>query len=194
MPRHYFPRRPAAHLLFVSAVSIAGVAAWGNAQALNLEAETMEIEIHKASAEGMGQSIGTIIVHDHEDGVLFEPELEGLETGLHGFHLHENPSCEPAKKDGKITAAAGAGGHLNPNNGEHHGPFEKGHLGDLPALYFDDSGEATLPVLAPRLEYEGLTGHALVIHAGGDNYANEPKPLGGGGARVACGVIDNGDE
>jgi len=28
-----------------------------------------------------------------------------------------------------------------------------------------------------------------MIHAGGDNYADQPAPLGGGGARVACGVI-----
>jgi len=29
-----------------------------------------------------------------------------------------------------------------------------------------------------------------MIHAGSDNYADEPKPLGGGGSRVACGVIE----
>jgi hypothetical protein len=28
-----------------------------------------------------------------------------------------------------------------------------------------------------------------MIHEGGDNYADAPKPLGGGGARIACGVI-----
>jgi Cu-Zn family superoxide dismutase len=28
-----------------------------------------------------------------------------------------------------------------------------------------------------------------MIHAGGDNYSDEPAPLGGGGARVACGVV-----
>jgi Cu-Zn family superoxide dismutase len=28
-----------------------------------------------------------------------------------------------------------------------------------------------------------------MIHAGGDNYADQPAPLGGGGARIACGVI-----
>ncbi|NES46128.1 superoxide dismutase family protein, partial [Moorena sp. SIO2C4] len=34
-----------------------------------------------------------------------------------------------------------------------------------------------------------LKGHSLIIHAQGDNYSDIPKPLGGGGARVACGVI-----
>lgn len=28
-----------------------------------------------------------------------------------------------------------------------------------------------------------------MIHAGSDNHADHPQPLGGGGARVACGVI-----
>lgn len=28
-----------------------------------------------------------------------------------------------------------------------------------------------------------------MVHEGGDNYSDDPKPLGGGGARVACGVV-----
>ena len=28
-----------------------------------------------------------------------------------------------------------------------------------------------------------------MIHVGGDNYSDMPLPLGGGGARIACGVI-----
>jgi Cu-Zn family superoxide dismutase len=28
-----------------------------------------------------------------------------------------------------------------------------------------------------------------MIHAGGDNYADKPKKLGGGGERIACAVI-----
>ena len=35
-----------------------------------------------------------------------------------------------------------------------------------------------------------LKGKALMIHEAGDNYADEPKPLGGGGGRIACGVIE----
>ena len=31
-----------------------------------------------------------------------------------------------------------------------------------------------------------------MIHEGGDNYSDTPKPLGGGGARMACGVIPAG--
>jgi Cu-Zn family superoxide dismutase len=28
-----------------------------------------------------------------------------------------------------------------------------------------------------------------MIHAGGDNHADHPAPLGGGGMRIACGVV-----
>jgi hypothetical protein len=28
-----------------------------------------------------------------------------------------------------------------------------------------------------------------MIHAGGDTYSDAPEPLGGGGPRIACGVV-----
>jgi len=42
------------------------------------------------------------------------------------------------------------------------------------------------------LKLEDVAGRALVIHEGGDNYSDTPKPLGGGGVRMACGVIPGG--
>ena len=64
-------------------------------------------------------------------------------------------------------------------------------MGDLPALAVTADGKANSPVLAPRLKsLDDVKGHALMVHAGGDNYADEPEPLGGGGARMACGVIE----
>ena len=56
-------------------------------------------------------------------------------------------------------------------------------------LVVDPDGTATLAVLAPRLKVSDVLGRALMIHAGGDNYSDQPLPLGGGGARIACGVI-----
>ena len=52
----------------------------------------------------------------------------------------------------------------------------------------NSDGMATMPMLAPRLKVSDLKGRSLMIHAGGDNYSDMPAPLGGGGARVACGV------
>jgi hypothetical protein len=48
---------------------------------------------------------------------------------------------------------------------------------------------ATAAYLAVKMNLVSEQGRSLLIHAGGDNYADQPAPLGGGGARVACGVI-----
>ena len=50
-------------------------------------------------------------------------------------------------------------------------------------------GSAATPVLAPRLKLADVQKRSLMVHAGGDNHADHPAPLGGGGARVGCGVI-----
>lgn len=138
------------------------------------------------------KSIGTIIVSDYDDdGVVFTPNLSGLTPGIHGFHIHQNGDCSPAMKDGKKVLGGAAGGHFDPENtGEHSVPWsEEGHEGDLPTLFVDENGKATHPIFASELELEDIEGLAIMIHAGADNYSDSPKPLGGGGKRVACGVI-----
>ena len=140
---------------------------------------------------GIGTAVGTVTATDTDYGLLLQPDLTNLPPGVHGFHLHTNPSCNPGEKDGEIAAAIAAGGHFDPAMTEsHQGPYGEGHLGDLPVLIVDETGTADLPLLAPRLKVADLSGHALMIHEGGDNYADEPKSLGGGGGRLACGVID----
>ena len=83
-----------------------------------------------------------------------------------------------------------AGGHYDPmHTGRHEGPYGDGHLGDLPPLYADADGVSNIPVLAPRLEVSDVWERSIIIHAGGDNFSDFPRPLGGGGARVACAVF-----
>jgi superoxide dismutase, Cu-Zn family len=157
-----------------------------------VDAQTLQIPMQLVDAKGGGKSIGTISVRSTNDGATFTPNLEGLPPGVHGFHIHEKPSCDPAMDPakGKIAPAQAAGGHLDPDKtSRHEGPTGLGHLGDLPALTVDNTGKATTPVVAPRLKVSDLTGHALMIHAGGDNYSDSPEKLGGGGERIACGVI-----
>jgi len=151
------------------------------------------VEMHSVSADGVGESIGSVTAEDTDYGLLLTPDLSGLNAGIHGFHLHVNASCEPSESDGEVTPAGAAGGHFDPEEtGTHQGPYsDEGHLGDLPALMVDADGNATTPVLAPRLSEDDLAGHALMVHEGGDNYSDEPE-LGGGGGRVACGVIESG--
>jgi Cu-Zn family superoxide dismutase len=95
----------------------------------------MTVTMHLVTADGVGKAIGTVKLSDTKYGLLLNPELSDLPPGIHGFHVHEHPSCDPAEKDGKMTAANSAGSHLDPEKtGKHMGPYANGHLGDLPAL------------------------------------------------------------
>ncbi len=148
------------------------------------------VQMNLVNEQGAGQAIGTITITEGPQGLVFTPQLIGLTPGAHGFHVHQNPDCSAAMKDGKPTPGLAAGGHYDPAAiGKHEGPQGKGHLGDLPALTVEPDGRATTAVVAPRLKMADVKAHSLIIHAGGDNYADQPAPLGGGGARVACGVI-----
>lgn len=148
------------------------------------------VPMHMATEAGAGAGVGSITIAESAYGLVFSPALRGLPPGIHGFHVHQNPDCGPAEKAGKMGPALAAGGHFDPQaTGQHGAPWGAGHLGDLPALFADTNGEAVQAVLAPRLKLADLVGRSLMLHAGGDNHADHPSPLGGGGARVACGVI-----
>lgn len=148
------------------------------------------ISINLTDPNGVGKSIGSVRAEDTPYGLLLTPNLTDLSTGTHGFHVHEKPNCGPAQKEGNPVPGLAAGGHYDPQGtGKHEGPYRSGHLGDLPPLIVSQEGIATLPILAPRVKVADLSGRSLTIHAGGDNYSDTPQPLGGGGDRIACGVI-----
>jgi superoxide dismutase, Cu-Zn family len=148
------------------------------------------VQMNSVDSTGIGPAVGQVVISETRYGTVFSPSLAGLPQGLHGFHVHENPSCAAKEKDGKLVAGLAAGGHFDPAGSKQHGlPWGNGHLGDLPALFVDAMGNADYPVLAPRLKISDIKGRSLMIHAGGDNHADHPAPLGGGGARLVCGVI-----
>lgn len=171
------------HLFLAPALALTAAAA--------LAAE-LTVPMHLVNEHGTQARIGSVTVSETAHGLVFTPQLEGLTPGVHGFHVHEKPSCAPAEKDGKPVAALAAGGHHDPSGSGHHGtPWGDGHLGDLPGLVVGANGHATYAVLAPRLKtLADVKGRSLMVHEGGDNHADHPAPLGGGGARLACGVID----
>ncbi len=146
-------------------------------------AETLTVKMYETAEKNHGKYIGNITMTDTEYGMLITPTLQGLTPGLHGLHVHQFNSCDNYGK--------AAGGHFDPAlTSKHLGPYiNKGHLGDLPALTVNDKGAANLIILAPRLRVTNIKNHALIIHAGGDNYSDTPKKLGGGGKRIACGNI-----
>jgi Cu-Zn family superoxide dismutase len=162
--------------------------------ALTLGASAMAADgtatLNLLTASGNGDAVGTVTITETRYGLVFTPALTGLPPGFHGFHVHDKGSCAPAQVDGKTVPGQAAGGHYDPANTKKHGlPWGDGHMGDLPGLVVDASGAATNPVLAPRLKFADVKGRALMVHMGGDNHSDTPAPLGGGGARMACGVI-----
>ena len=156
------------------------------------QAESVKVPVNKISDEGVGDAIGFItFTDDGKGGVDILMDVVGISEGQHGFHVHENPSCAAVEKDGKKVAGLAAGGHFDPDKtGKHEGPGKHGHKGDLPALTADAKGEVKGKLHAPNLAVKDLKGRSVIIHAGGDNYSDQPAPLGGGGARIACGVIN----
>ena len=155
------------------------------------ETNTMvkDVDVHAVSTAGVGQKIGTIRFIDSPVGLAIQTNQTQLPPGPHGFHIHEKGSCDVAEKEGKPVAALAAGGHFNPEKAPNHGTPLNGHMGDLPILNVDSAGNAKVNLLAPRLSLADVEGLAVMVHAGGDNYSDTPKPLGGGGDRIACGVI-----
>jgi Cu-Zn family superoxide dismutase len=164
---------------FVARLACTAVATLG----INLAYASVAIPIVLFNADGQAKNIGSISAEDSFCGVLLKPNLTNLPPGVHGFHVHVNPSCE--------QNGMAAGGHLDPGKTDQHdGPYnKKGHLGDMPVLIVDQDGNANLPTLAPKFKLADIMGHAIMIHAGGDNYSDKPEKLGGGGERIACGVI-----
>jgi Cu-Zn family superoxide dismutase len=151
------------------------------------------VAMSRVTVEGIGPSVGTVTLSTTEAGTTFLLGLEGLPPGQHGFHIHANGDCGPGPdSQGRVVAAGAAGGHWDPGNtGKHAGPEGDGHLGDLPAITVAADGTATGTVTAPRIsDAAAIEGLALMIHSGGDNHSDHPAPLGGGGARIACGVIE----
>ncbi|MBB4843480.1 Cu-Zn family superoxide dismutase [Paucibacter oligotrophus] len=153
-------------------------------------AAPLVVRLAAIDAAGPVKALGTVSISETAHGLVFTPDLHGLPPGVHGFHVHELGSCAALPKDGQAVAGLAAGGHYDPKGSKKHGTaWGDGHLGDLPGLVVDSAGNASYAVLAPRLKLADIKGRSLMVHAGGDNHADHPMPLGGGGARMACGVI-----
>jgi len=104
---------------------------------------------------------------------------------MFGFHVHEKGDCSSA--DGMS-----AGGHFNPTGQQHGNPVSgPHHAGDIPMLQSDANGKAVGSIVLSGVTLTpgptSLVGHALVVHAGKDDYVTQPT--GNSGGRIACGVI-----
>jgi Cu/Zn superoxide dismutase len=147
-----------------------------------------------------GRVVGLVGVVEERDRLRIQVEVTGLAPGFHGFHVHSAGACDAS---GAFTSA---GGHLGAESGDHGA-----HPGDLPPLFVNTDGTARARYRTDRLTMAQLLdadGSALIVHAGGDNFANIPadrystpagpgpdeatRATGDAGARVACGVVQPG--
>ena len=160
-----------------------------------LAAPTMALAQDTAKAEIVdkaGKRIGEATLTEAPKGVLIRVELSGLPPGYKGMHLHSTGTCED--HDHGFQASKG---HLNPDSKKHglmnpDGP----DAGDLPNVYVHADGKASAEVFTMLASIKGAAGRpaivdadgaAIVFHANPDDHMTQP--IGGAGARIACGVI-----
>jgi len=141
-----------------------------------------------------GARIGRAVLTQGPTGLLIRIEADGLTPGWHGVHIHATGQC-----DAPFTSA---GSHVNHGAPEApHGLLNPGGPddGDLPNIHADEAGRIRAEVFTTRarIAAEGpgqwlwdADGSALVIHANADDHVSQP--IGGAGARVACGVMAAG--
>lgn len=151
-----------------------------------------------------GEDVGDVQLIPEGEGLRVVVDVEGLEPGFHGFHVHAVGECDPESSppdDASRTGAfLSAGGHLGADEGGH-----SRHAGDLPSLYVLDDGTGHLETVTDMLTDVDLLdddGSAVMVHAGRDNFANVPERYapqgpddetlrtGDSGDRVACGVLE----
>ena len=149
----------------------------------------VEVTMRLTSESDVGNAIGTIAVKNSEvlvaarkeSALLLKPNLRGLQPGLYAFHVHENPKCGPALKDGIPVPGMAAGAHLwLSGTGQLSGTSFTSHLGNLPNLEVNADGTATKVVVAARMSLADVANRALMIHASQDDNS----------ARMACGRLN----
>jgi len=152
------------------------------------ESASASAAINKITADGIGAAIGTATFTDGKDGLEIAIDVKDIAAGEHGMHIHEKGDCAPGEKEGKKVAGLAAGPHFDPaKTGKHAGPTGQGHAGDMPKLNVTGA-ETKATLVAPHVKVADIKGRAIIIHEGGDTYSDQPE-LGGGKARIACGVI-----
>jgi superoxide dismutase, Cu-Zn family len=152
-----------------------------------------------------GAEIGWVRIGEDGDNTRVSVRVSDLEPGFHAFHVHAIGECDPDSENPSDAKQVGdflsAGGHLGAGQADHGM-----HVGDLPSLFVDDDGRATLAFWTDAFDTDDLLdkdGSAVMIHAGRDNFANIPtryapdgpdamtRATGDAGGRVACAVVDD---
>jgi len=149
----------------------------------SMEPTYTEVVAVLSPTEGSNVS-GTVIFKKVDNGIKITANVQGLEPGKHGFHIHEFGDIR--KSDG-----TSAGGHFNPENVDHGAPTDKiRHVGDLGNIIADENGMATYERVDSVITFSGehsIIGRGIIIHSGEDDLKSQPT--GAAGSRLAMGVI-----
>jgi Cu-Zn family superoxide dismutase len=186
-------------LLALAAGPVAG------AQDASPAAEVEALDVAVMTQDGEDAGTLSFVQVDGLDAVRITGELQGLEPGEHGLHIHELGTCDPAGDE----PFSSAGGHFNPT-GASHGPgpmvgqapvatpmgeMGDGHAGDLGNITVDENGVAAVDITSDRItlvagepnSLDDADGSAIVVHESADDLQTDPS--GESGPRIACGVI-----
>jgi Cu-Zn family superoxide dismutase len=146
------------------------------------------IAVSQLSPTQGNKANGAVSFVQKGDKILVDARIDGLQPGLHGFHIHEKGDCS-------APDATSAGGHFNPSSKPHGDPaHSEHHAGDLGNLKADAAGNAVMQMTVPlsglslaKDAPNSIVGKALIVHADPDDM--KTQPTGNSGKRVACGVI-----
>jgi Cu-Zn family superoxide dismutase len=179
-----------AYVFAAAAVSLLMIA--GPASANGIEANVVDepVTAQAALINIAGDEIGTAHLTQGPDGVLIHVKVTGLVPGKHGLHLHSVGTCEPHEgfksAKGHVGLVSGGHGLLNPEGPE---------PGDIPNIFVGADGVGEMEAFTSRVSLvEGPhnlldgDGSTFIIHENADDHLTQP--IGGAGARVACGIIE----
>ena len=175
---------PALSLLLVAALAGCASSTASKPAAKPAEKKPSGITAQLAPTEANGTVKGDIKFVQRDGNVVVSGTIKGLPPKTwHGFHVHENGSC--------ADKGNAAGGHFNPTGKPHgaHGVGEH-HVGDMPPLYADSKGVATVDFTSTSLALSGansIVGKAVIVHEKDDDVT--AQPAGNAGARIGCGIV-----
>jgi Cu-Zn family superoxide dismutase len=127
--------------------------------------------------------------------IYVQMEVNGLKNGKHAVHIHETASCQPCGA-AKGHHDPGPFGKTTPDAPDFNHPFHMGDLTNITVINGVGKLNAVTTRVAlsdGRLSVFDQDGSAFIIHTNEDLYCdqdNELNPGCAGGARDACGIIE----
>lgn len=144
-----------------------------------------DIVTAKIMAKSDSKLTGTVSLSPTDGGVKVVVNVQGVEPGKHGVHIHDKADC--SAPDG-----TSAGGHFSPEGHDHALPTKTPrHLGDLGNIEVGQDGMGNLEIVREGANLEAddshsFLGRALIVHAEEDDGG---QPTGNAGGRIGCAEI-----